>query len=49
MMIATWLLYIFAAACVAAGLLLLSPPVALVALGLLVGRIALLSDKDVAQ
>ena len=46
MRLATWLLYLIAAVCIAAGLLLLSPPVALAALGVVIGRVALLIDKD---
>jgi hypothetical protein len=46
MKMAAWLLYLIAATCIAAGLLLLSPPIALAALGLLIGRVALLIDKD---
>lgn len=46
MKLAAWLLYLIAAACITAGLVLLSPPIALAALGLVLGRVALLIDKD---
>lgn len=46
MKIATWLLYLIAAACITVGLVLLSPPLALVALGLVLGRVAILTDKE---
>lgn len=38
-------LYFLAGACVTAGLLLLSPPLALVFFGLLLGRVAVVLDK----
>jgi len=40
-----WLLYALAVACVAAGLIVLSPPLALVALGVLLGRVAYLIEE----
>ena len=46
MKLAAWLLYLSATVCIAAGLFILSQPLALAALGLLVGRVALLIDKD---
>jgi hypothetical protein len=46
MNIAAWLLYVLAIACVGAGLIALSPPLAVVALGLLLGRTAFVVDKE---